>query len=140
MKTEQTYQKIMEELLYQYMCKDCEREHCCHNNCENCEEYGDLYENGYIKVSEHSVHIGNSFLFTNDSDKCRVLHQLFNEYPQVLKHRSAQSFINEWKAHNILYQKDIEQERTKDVDFELKQKWYLKIAYWFIAHFGKEKE
>ena len=66
MKTEQTYQKIMEELLYQYMCKDCEREHCCHNNCENCEEYGDLYENGYIKVSEHSVHIGNSFLFTNE--------------------------------------------------------------------------
>lgn len=30
--------------VYQIMCRGCEREHYCHNACENCEEYEEELE------------------------------------------------------------------------------------------------
>lgn len=132
------YWSLFEKLLYESMCGNCERSHYCHNSCENCDEYENVYEQGGIKISENCVHIGNSYLFKDCKDKCKVLHWLFQENPQMLEHRSAKSYLHEWQAHNILYKKNFEKERTGSVDFELKQKWWLKIAYWFIAKFGKE--
>lgn len=40
--------KTIEDIVYEQMCAGCEREHYCHNACENCDEYEDevnrLYE------------------------------------------------------------------------------------------------
>ena len=37
----------IEQMVYQYMCVDCEHEHYCHNACENCEEYEDELDRLY---------------------------------------------------------------------------------------------
>ena len=39
--------------VYQRMCAGCEREHYCHNNCENCEEYADAVEEEYEKEENY---------------------------------------------------------------------------------------
>lgn len=94
-----------------------------------------------IVVNAHSIHIENSFTITNDKEKLEVLNELFKEHPEIASSgRTVKNMFYEWKAHNILYQKNYEIERTKSVDFELNQKWWLKIAYWLIAHFGKEQQ
>lgn len=35
--------------LYSNMCSGCEREHYCHNGCDNCEEYAEAFEKLEIK-------------------------------------------------------------------------------------------
>jgi len=37
------YDKIYEKL-YKMMCANCEREHYCHNACEECEDFQDNLE------------------------------------------------------------------------------------------------
>lgn len=39
--------KSIEEKVYEMMCAGCEREHYCHNACENCEEYEDEVNRQY---------------------------------------------------------------------------------------------
>ena len=37
--------------------------------------------------------------------------------------------VLEWAAHNMLYNLNIQRERTKDVDLDYPQKWYYKVGY-----------
>lgn len=93
-----------------------------------------------VKVFKDNVHIHKSFIITNDLTKVEILTLLTNAHPDILKYRSFKSMLNEWKAHNILYQHNYQVERTMHVDIDFNQKLRYKIAYWLIAHIFKEKE
>lgn len=100
-----------------------------------------FYECGLeITVNEHNVHIKDSYTVIDDFSKRLILTRIVEKCPFILEHRTINDMIVEWKAHNILHQHKYEEARTKDVDFELHQKWHRKVAYWFIAHIFKEKE
>lgn len=47
--------------------------------------------------------------------------------------RSKKSMIREWKAHNLLYKLGIEKDRTRNVDLNINQKWYVNWAYFLLS-------
>lgn len=50
-------------------------------------------------------------------------------YETIFEFRSSHNMRREWAVHNFLYKLGIEQDRTRDVDFDFDQKWYWTIAY-----------
>ena len=58
-------------------------------------------------------------------------------YPEhVIWKRTMRSLKREWAAHNLLYNMGIMKDRTKDVDLDYPQKWYIKVAYFFVGSFA----
>lgn len=55
------------------------------------------------------------------------LRELYSEHP-VWK-RTMKSLRREWAAHNLAYNLGIRREKTKDVDLDYPQKWYMKLLY-----------
>lgn len=47
--------------------------------------------------------------------------------------RSLFGMINEWRAHNLLYNLYIKRPRTKDVDLDIEQNIFIKIAYAILS-------
>lgn len=91
-------------------------------------------------LDENVVTIRNSYRITDDEKKIYILKRLLEDFPYIKKHnRNLNNMLNEWKAHNILYQHNYKVKSTKDTDLELKQKLFYKIAYFLISHLMKEK-
>ena len=88
-----------------------------------------------IYVTDNNIHIVNSYLIKKRSDMQLVLTYLRCMYHEnkVLKHRSNESMLNEWCSHNLLYNLNIQRDRTADVDLDYPQKLVYKIAYWILA-------
>lgn len=49
--------------------------------------------------------------------------------------RTMFSLINEWRVHNLLYELNIERDRTESVDLDVDQPWYMKVLYTVISPF-----
>ena len=49
--------------------------------------------------------------------------------------RGIWSMTHEWRAHNLLYSLGIKRDRTKDVDLDVNQPWYIKVAYSVLSIF-----
>lgn len=84
----------------------------------------------------YNIHIENSYAVSK-KDFNKVLadreweayeHNIESEIG-VFQNRSQFSLKCEWACHNFLYALNIARERTKDVDLDYPQKWYLRIAY-----------
>ena len=43
------------------------------------------------------------------------------------------SLCREWACHNAAYSLGIRRGKTKDVDLDYPQKWYVRAAYWVIG-------
>lgn len=93
-----------------------------------------------FQVSSNNIHVVKSCEVHNHDIKREFIRHLFEVVPNLDQHRTPKSMFREWKAHNVLHQYNISVERTRDVDFEFKQKWYYKLGYWFIATFFKERD
>ena len=92
-----------------------------------------------VTFSPTNIHIKNSYRITDDDEKRAIIKCLFKVNKKLEDVRTKEDIFNEWKAHNILFQHKFQQARTKDVDIEFNQKHFLKVGYWLIAHFLKEK-
>lgn len=90
-------------------------------------------------VSATNIHVHNSYTVTNDEAKKAFIKHLLETVEGLAEKRSEKSLLNEWKAHNIFYQHGWWQDHTADVDFEFKQKWFYKLAWWLVAHIMREK-
>ena len=98
-----------------------------------------VYEDIEYSVSNNNVHVCNSYLVNDDRTKDVFISHLLETVEGLKEHRSKKSLIDEWKAHNALYQRGKFVSHTKEVDFEFKQKWYYAVAYWIVARLLKEK-
>lgn len=82
-----------------------------------------------FKIYKDRVKVVNSYQVT---DRYRIKEILFDfhlEHLDIKFNRSVKLLIKEWVTHNRLYKLGIKRDRTKDVDLEYNQKWYLKIIY-----------
>lgn len=70
------------------------------------------------KISTNNIHIADSFQYTTKKEMKEIIQYLKKLYPDhIVFTRSISSLVKD---------------RTKDIDLECPQKWYYKIAYFFI--------
>lgn len=98
-----------------------------------------IYNGISYYISDNCVSVRDSYKVTDDEVKLDFLIHVCSEKPDLESHRSKESMLEEWKAHNILYQKHLFRSRTKDVDIEYNQKWIFKVGYHIICKLFKEK-
>lgn len=93
-----------------------------------------------IKVSKNNIHIENSYETKTRNDMQLVLNDIRAHhslgYCNVLL-RTDKSLINEWCAHNALYNLHIFRKHTKDVNLNYPQSKIVEIAYSIISVFLK---
>lgn len=89
-----------------------------------------------ITVSEDNIHIENSYTISSPKEMSTILTELkikvaYEETP--FNHRSIDSMVNEWIAHNNLYKLGFATDRTKDCDLNYPQAWYISVLYWLLS-------
>lgn len=79
-----------------------------------------------------SFRVINSYKTRSEEDMFRYI--ISNRINWDLN-RKWQSLLNEWKAHNILFQLGLFKSHTRSVDFENNPKWYFTLGYWILSRF-----
>lgn len=89
-----------------------------------------------ISVSPSNVHIENSFEVKSKTDMYYIIKHIKEKYPEHnINKLSDFILVQEWASHNLCYIFNIYRNRTKDVDLNYTNKWYLKIPYVCIGCF-----
>lgn len=88
-----------------------------------------------VTILPNNTNIKDSYLVKSREDMKNILTQIslpnFSNY--ACDKRTIKSMIQEWCVHNLLYNLGVFKKKTKDVDFEYPQKWYVKIGYIILA-------
>lgn len=90
-----------------------------------------------VQTSKDNTCILDSYKLKKKSDMKEVL-ELIREKAfksAAVNNRSIKGMVNEWRVHNFLYSLGIAKTRTKDVDLELNQPWYMKFLYSVFSFF-----
>lgn len=99
-------------------------------------------ENDSVKVSFNkknlNIHFENSYLFHKKESIIAAIdtitkEQDFEEMKNLGFTRTRQSMINEWIAHNFLYYKGYQRNRTKSVDLNEGEPKWKRFIYWILA-------
>lgn len=87
-----------------------------------------------VSASENNIHIENSYRVKRSSDMKNIIYIIRDTFKDLdINKRSIGSIINEWRVHNLLYSLNIYRDRTKDVDLEYPQSWYIKVLYTLLS-------
>lgn len=93
-----------------------------------------VYKGVEITVSENNINIENSYKITSKKEIREILDYIITHCEcKVIKHRTLNSMLNEWVAHNNLYILHIARERTGSVDLNYPQEKLVSICYWFLS-------
>ena len=87
------------------------------------------------KFTPENVTIYNSHLNEKEMEACLL--KIRQENPaegSVIHRRSIASLVNEWKAHNFLYDLNLYRSHTVHVDLN-DEPWQRRLAYWLLARF-----
>lgn len=86
-------------------------------------------------ISKENVHITDSYLIRKASDMREIIKLIKAEADKqgFNYKRSNFSWLIEWKAHNHLYDKEIEQDRTASVDLNENESIFKRIGYFLLA-------
>jgi len=90
-------------------------------------------ENISFKIGCVAVKIINSYQVTKRSRIKEILYVFKLEHSDIKFNRDINLLVKEWIVHNRLYKLGLFRNRTKDVDLEYQQKWYLKVIYWILG-------
>lgn len=88
-------------------------------------------------VNLNSIHIKDSYKIHNENEMMKILCEIKTQYfysKYFFYNMSYKDLINEWKAHNLLYDLHLFRSHTKDVDLN-KNPWYIKLIYSILAKF-----
>lgn len=89
--------------------------------------------------SENNLHIIDSYKVSNDNLKWSFVNMFYQVLtPKLNRHRTVKSLVNEWKVHNAFYNRGWSVNRTKDVDFEYNQNWFMTLLYAIASVIFKE--
>lgn len=94
-------------------------------------------EQFYIQFNSENVCVINSFRVIKGSDMKRLLRIVrmasFNR--GISYARKIESWVREWKAHNILYKFNIKRKSTKNVDLNENENIFRRIGYFILSLF-----
>lgn len=93
-----------------------------------------------IILTTDNIHIQDSFKVKYRKEMRTILDEMLIQIKECqitmdtpFNHRSIESMVNEWLAHNNLYQLGYKVEQTGHVDLNYPQPWYITLAYWFLS-------
>ena len=87
------------------------------------------------ECSQDNTKIIDSYKVNNKWDMKFILYKIRDKVSKdkAIHSRSISSMVNEWSTHNLLYNLGIQMYRTKDVDLNINQKWYIKTGYFLLS-------
>ena len=90
-----------------------------------------------VNFSFDNVCVYNSYTVSkNDmSDWIRQI-RLFGEKNGYIYNRTDKSWINEWKAHNLLFKLGIQPNRTSNVDLNENESLLRRFGYFILSIFN----
>lgn len=96
--------------------------------------FGKAYK---VHVSDSLLTIEDSYRVKDPKDMKRILERIRSRATgkTILDKRSIDSMIKEWKCHNLLYTFGLFKSRTKSVDLQAEQPWYVKLGYSLLSIF-----
>ena len=77
----------------------------------------------------HNIKIIDSYLVT---DKKRMIEYL-NQLPLERVNRTFKSCLNEWIAHNRLYNLGLFKNHTSDCDLTMNESLFRRVFYWLLS-------
>lgn len=83
-------------------------------------------------ISNGNCHIVNSYKIKNEKVMREFVEQHLTQPP--FNKRSVRSYVNEWRAHNLLYELGLFVSHTKDVDLDVGDKrgfLYAILAFFY---------
>lgn len=89
-----------------------------------------------VNISHNNTCILDSYKIKDIDSMQDILYIIQDEVEDpnmAINKRGIWSMTNEWRAHNLLYSLGIEKDRTKSVDLDLNQPWYMKLAYTLLS-------
>lgn len=94
-------------------------------------------KNFKVSVSEDNTSILDSYKVKSIGDMKGILSEIRSkaDSSMAVNNRSIFSMVNEWRVHNLLYTFNIQRDRTRSVDLDTNQPWYMKIAYTVLSPF-----
>ncbi len=103
-----------------------------------------INDNDFIKVriSSTNAHIVDSYKITKVEDMklyIKFIRDIAFEAYGFIYSRTEKQWLNEWKAHNLLYSKGYKQSQTKDVDLNEGETIIRQFLYWILSIFYKNK-
>lgn len=98
-----------------------------------------VYDNKTINciISADNVHIMNSSRITKSADMKAIIKIIRVEAEKLgFKYkRSVSSWLNEWKAHNFLSERNVESDRTSSADLNEDEALLRRFGYFILALF-----
>lgn len=90
-----------------------------------------------VHLSKNCTTIFDSYKVKDFIDMNSILCSIEEQAsPNMAIHkRSNLCMIREWRTHNLFHALGIKRKRTKDVDLNLNQPWYIKALYYIISPF-----
>ena len=88
-----------------------------------------------VECSQSNTKIIDSYKVKNKWDMKFILYKIRDivSKDNAIYNRSISSMVNEWSVHNLLYSLGIQKIRTKDVDLNIDQPWYIKVGYFLLS-------
>lgn len=77
--------------------------------------------------------VKNGYKVSSSKEMLKFIEDNMND--ASFSQRSAQSYLYEWRAHNLLYELDIFVDRTKDIDFNVDESIFKRIGYFILSVF-----
>ena len=84
-----------------------------------------------INYKEGKCHIINSYLITKRCDMRYFI--IENLKVEPFTKRSVNSYVREWRAHNLLYKLGLFVDRTKDTDLDINETRLRRFCYYFLS-------
>ena len=91
-----------------------------------------------VNVSKDNTCILDSYTVKGIEDMKGILTEIRHEVSEndmAIHNRSIFSMINEWRVHNLLYSLNIQRNRTRSVNLNTGQPWYVVALYTILSPF-----
>lgn len=89
-----------------------------------------------ISVTKDNLTIHDSFMVVSENEMKEILLQVKEKHAEcrVFDNRSIGNLVNEWMAHNLLFELGFMIAHTQHVDLESNQKWFLRFPYFLLGN------
>jgi len=84
---------------------------------------------------KNNIHIKDSYEVTHPviMRNCLIMIRQKARKEGIRYNRTMNSWIQEWKAHNLLYMLDFKKDRTGSVDINEDEPKYIQLGYFILA-------